>query len=200
MEKEKLLTGEEGLEIIQSMINKAKNQFGDNGHLYLMWGWVILICSLTEFVLLNYARWEYHYSVWAATWVASIYAVYYSYRNKTLRRVKTYTDDILSYVWLVFVILMFMFAFVSGAILGKDYYTLINPGFLAIYGMPTFLSGIILKFKPLIIGAVCCWILSIACSFFEPRYHLLFLAGGVISAWIIPGYIMRSNFKKQQIL
>ncbi|RYY23948.1 MAG: hypothetical protein EOO04_13675 [Chitinophagaceae bacterium] len=197
MENDKLLSGEQGLEIIRSMINKAKNQFGDNGHLYLMWGWVVLLCSLTEFFLLNYTRWPYHYSVWFATWVAAIYSFYYSYKNKQKKAVKTYTDEIISYVWIVFVIMMLMFAFIFGAILGKDYYVLINPGFLALYGMPTFLSGIILKFRPLIAGAIVCWLLSMFSAFVDPRYHLLCLAAGVVSAWIIPGYLMRSNYKNQ---
>ena len=33
-------------------------------------------------------------------------------------------------------------------------YDAINPAILVMYGMPTFLSGIILKFKPLLIGGI----------------------------------------------
>ncbi|HTF31790.1 MAG TPA: hypothetical protein VK625_23190 [Flavitalea sp.] len=200
MENDQLSTGEEGLAIIQSMINKAKNQLGDNGHLYLMWGWVVLVCSLTQFVILNFFYSPYHYMVWFVTWLAVIYQAIYLYTRKKKKRVKTYTDDIISNVWLVFVILMFLFGFLFGSIMGKDYYHVINPGFLALYGMPTFLSGIILKFRPLIMGGICCWILAMISAFASPTYHLLFLAAGVIIAWIIPGYIMRSKFKKQQMV
>jgi hypothetical protein len=49
--KESSLTSEESLEVIQSMILKAKNQFSENGKLYLLWGWVILCCSLGYFIL-----------------------------------------------------------------------------------------------------------------------------------------------------
>jgi len=198
MDNDKLMTGEEGLEIIQAMINKAKHQFGDNGHLYLMWGWVVLFCSLTQFVMLTYVNTNYHYAIWFLTWPAALYQAIYLYRRRKKKRVKTYTDDILANVWLVFVILMFLFGYMFGTIMGKDYYLFINPGFLALYGMPTFLSGIILKFRPLIIGGVCCWLLAMLSALSTPTYHLLFQAAGVIIAWIIPGYMMRSRFKKQQ--
>jgi len=192
------MTSEEGLEIIQAMINKAKHQFGDNGHLYLMWGWVVLFCSLTQFVMLTYFHFSYHYMIWFLTWPAALYQAIYLYRRKNQKRVKTYTDDILTNVWLVFVILMFLFGYMFGTIMGQDYYLFINPGFLALYGMPTFLSGIILKFRPLIIGGICCWLLAMFSALATPTFHLLFQAAGVIIAWIIPGYMMRLRFKKQE--
>jgi len=65
------------------------------------------------------------------------------------------------------------------------------------YGMPTFLSGIILKFRPLIIGGVCCWVFSFFSSFVASEYQSLFIAAAVIVAWIIPGYILKQIFKKE---
>jgi hypothetical protein len=81
-------------------------------------------------------------------------------------------------------------------VIGQEYYKFINPGFLALYGMPTVLSGVILRFRPLIIGGVCCWALSVGASFISFEYQLLFLGAAVIAAWIIPGYLLRSRFKK----
>ena len=54
MENDKLTSGEESLAIIHAMINKAKHQFSDNGHLYLLWGWVVLLCSITQFLIINF--------------------------------------------------------------------------------------------------------------------------------------------------
>jgi hypothetical protein len=56
-----------------------------------------------------------------------------------------------------------------------------------------------LKFRPLVVGGICCWLLSICAAISTSEFHLLFLAAGVIIAWIIPGYMMRSKFKKQQL-
>ncbi|HUR09752.1 MAG TPA: hypothetical protein VM012_00185 [Flavitalea sp.] len=190
------LSESESLEIIRKMINKAKGQFSENGHMYLLWGWVILICSLAQYYMIHFTRYEKHYLVWMLTWIAFIYQLFYVYRLRKKRRVRTYTDDILAFVWITFVILMFLFGFIFSTAPIERYYRLINPGFLALYGMPTFLSGIILKFRPLVIGGICCWLLAVAASYIHYDYQLLLLAAAVVVAWIIPGYILRARYKK----
>jgi hypothetical protein len=197
MEKESGFSGQESLELIQSMINRARHQFSENGHLYLIWGWVVLLCSVGQFILMNVVNYEKHYLVWTLTWVAVIYQTIYLYKKKKSRTVRTYTDDILSFVWVVFIILMFLFGYLFGSVLGQEYYKFINPGFLALYGMPTFLSGVIIRFRPLQIGAVCCWVLSAIAPYVPYRYQILLLSAGVIAAWIVPGYILRARYKKQ---
>ena len=42
-------SGMSGLQTIEEMINKARNQFSEDGFIYLLWGWVILFCSISHF-------------------------------------------------------------------------------------------------------------------------------------------------------
>lgn len=193
---EEKFTPEQSLELIGQMINKAKNKFGENGHLYLLWGWAILACSLAQFILAYYVKWEHHYMVWFLTWLVFIYQMIYLARQKKREKVKTYTDDIIKIVWIIFVVLMFLFGFLFGKLMGEEYYKFFNPGILALYGMPTVLSGAILKFRPLVIGGIVCWILSIISTYIPFQYQLLLLSAAVIAAWIIPGYLMRKRFKQ----
>lgn len=195
MQDEKL-TGNESLQVIHAMINKAKNQFSENGHLYLLWGWFVLICSITHFILLHFLHYEKAYLIWMLTCVVLIYQIVYLRRRGKKTKVTTYTDDIIKFVWLVFVILMFLFYFLYIRVLERDFFKFISPGFLALYGMPTFLSGVILRFRPLVIGGISCWILSGISTYIGYDYQLLLLALAVIVAWIIPGYILGSRFKK----
>jgi hypothetical protein len=196
MEKETGFSHLEGLELIQSMINRAKDKFTENGHLYLLWGWVVFICSITQFVLLNYFRYEKHYLVWMACWLVVIYQLFYLAKRKKREQVRTYTGDIIGYVWLTFVVAMFLMGFVFGRVLGDEYYRMVSPGFLVLYGIPTFLSGIILRFRALVIGGISCWILSVIAVFVPPQYQLLFLSAAMLVAWIIPGYLLRLKYKK----
>lgn len=182
------------LQLIESMINKAQNRFNENGHLYLLWGWVIFFCSIIHFVVDYWNIYDKPQLVWIATWGAVIYQMIYLARTKRKERVKTYTDEIIGYVWLVFVISMGLMGYVAGKF---GAWALMYPLFLILYGIPTFLSGAIIKFPPLQIGAVGCWILAIASTFVINQYQVLFLALAVLSAWIIPGYLLRSRFKKQ---
>lgn len=134
--------------------------------------------------------------VWFLTWLVFIYQMIYLARQKKREKVKTYTDDIIKIVWITFVVLMFLFGFLFGKLMGEEYYKFFNPGILALYGMPTVLSGAILKFRPLVIGGIVCWILSIISTYIPFQYQLLLLSAAVIAAWIIPGYLMRKRFKQ----
>lgn len=187
---------QESFKVIQQMIDTARNQFSENGHLYLLWGWIVLFCSTSQFLLLNVFHYRYHYMVWMLTWVAFIYQMYYLIREKRREKVKTYTDRIIGFVWISFFILMVLFGGLFGTVLGDSYYKMISPGFLALYGMPTFLSGIILRFKPLVIGGIGCWVLSIIALYVPYDYQLLLVPAAMIVAWIIPGYLMRAKYKK----
>jgi FtsH-binding integral membrane protein len=192
--QEENITGQQSLELIQSMINKARNQFSENGHLYLVWGWVILICSVGQFLLLHFFTYPNHYMIWMLTWLVVVYQFVYAFRKRKKEKVKTYTGDIVSYVWIVFVILMLMTGFLlSRSTLGNTN-ELVNPLILSLYGMPTFLSGKVLRFQPLIWGGISCWILSIVSTFIPYDFQLLFFGIAVIIAWIIPGYLLRKRY------
>ena len=193
------ITQHESLALIESMINKAKNRFGENGFLYLLWGWVILFCSLGQYTLLYLVHYPRHYLVWLTTWLALGVQFIYIARKRRRKTVSTYTEEILRYVWITFVILMFLLGFIlpdKSSNTSPDY--LVNSAsLLALYGMPTFLSGIILRFRPLIAGGITCWVLSIISGYMPHQYQLLFLAAGVIIAWIIPGYLLRARYKQE---
>ncbi len=196
MEKETGLSHLEGLEIIQSMINRAKDKFSENGFLYLLWGWIVFSCSIIHFVLMNYTEVKKPELVWTTCWLVVIVQSFYLAKKKKKQQVRTYTDDIVGYVWLAFVVSMFLMGFLFGAVLGDEYYRMVSPGFLVLYGIPTFLSGIILRFKPLIIGGISCWLLSVLVIFVDFSYQMLFLSAAMLIAWIIPGYMLRSKYKK----
>ena len=55
---------QQSLELIESMINRAKDKFAEDGFSYLLWGWVVFACSIAEFMLLHFFQYPYHYMVW----------------------------------------------------------------------------------------------------------------------------------------
>jgi FtsH-binding integral membrane protein len=189
------LTEKQSLSIIEEMINRAKNQFSEDGSLYLLWGWVILFCSLGHFVLQVVVEYNRPWQIWSVTWVVAVYMLIFLRRKNRTRKVKTYTEELLSYVWLAFVIMMALTFFLLQKFVPQ--FWLYNFMFILLcYGMPTFLSGIILQFRPLIIGGVVCWVLSAASGFVHFSYHPLFVSAAVVVAWIIPGFILRERFKR----
>jgi|SRR5690348_2475400 len=194
MPDESIMTEQESMTLITSMINKAKNDFGERGLLYLIWGWVILCCCLIHFVGLYFFNYPNISLVWLVVYVVLIFQIIYMRKERRIYRTKTYTGEINGFVWITFAICMTLTIFIC-IIFQK--YELINPLLLVLYGMPTFLSGIIIKFKPLIFGAICCWVLAVVSPFVNVEYHLLLIAAAVIAAWIIPGYLLKQKFNKQ---
>jgi hypothetical protein len=190
------MNGNESLSIIESMINKAKNNFSESGTLYLLWGFVVLICSLVQFIAIYIFDYQQAYFIWFLTWVVAIYQVIFLRKKASQVKVKTYTDDIIKYVWICFVCTMLIMIFIL-----QHYkaYESINPAILLIYGMPTFLSGIILKVKVLSYGGICCWILSMIAAQVPMVFQPLFISVAVIVAWIIPGLVLRKKYTQQNI-
>ena len=110
----------------------------------------------------------------------------------------TYTGYIIGFVWLTFVIVIILLAFLIGFLTAGDYYTHIVHILLAVYGMPVFLTGVIIRFKPLIIGGIACWILCIISTFIKVYdYQFLLIPVAMLIAWIIPGYMLRAKYQSQ---
>jgi hypothetical protein len=162
--------------------------------LYLLWGWLIFICCIVQFIAVSVFDYSYGYYIWFSTWILLIYQIFFLAKKRKVRKVKTYTGEINAAVWLVFFISLILVIFIGNF---TQKYEIIYPILLILYGMPTFLSGVILKFKPLITGGICCWICSILSVFITLEYQLLIIATAVVAAWLIPGYLLRKKYKKE---
>lgn len=184
----------DSLLLIDSMISQAKNRFSENGFLYLMWGWLILFCAVAHFIFIKLDVFKHPEIIWSSTWLAVIFQVFYLVRKRKAETVRTYSEHIIGYVWMVFGLSMGMIAFIVSK---TNNWELMYPLLLMMYGMPTFLSGIIMRFTALQVGGIICWALSVIAVLVTPVYVLLLLAAAVIAAWIVPGYLLRKKFKNQ---
>jgi len=184
----------DSLLLIDSMINQAKNRFSENGFLYLLWGWLVLFCALGQFILEQLQLFKHPEMIWMSTWLAIIFQIFYLRRENKKEVVKTYSENIINYIWVSFGICMLLLAVILGRSEGgANVYSL----FLMLYGIPIFLSGVVMQFKPLKIGGICCWALAVTGAFIPSKYGLLLLAAAMVMAWILPGYQLRKKFKNQ---
>lgn len=184
----------ESLQLIDSMINQAKNRFSENGFLYLLWGWVIFAGSIFHFTAIKLSLFKNPEMVWIITWGAVIIQIIYLVKLKKKEKVRTYSDGIIDAIWICFGICMLVLTIVIGRF---DLWIYMYPLIMLVYGIPTFLSGFVMRFTPLKLGGVACWLLAIASTFVTPVYYLILIALAVLIAWIIPGYLLRKKFKNQ---
>ena len=71
------------------------------------------------------------------------------------------------------------------------------PFILTITGLGTFVSGTILKFKPLTWGGLLFWIAAIGASFVAPINQLLINGIAIFIGYIIPGILLWRNYKAE---
>ncbi|RLD65244.1 MAG: hypothetical protein DRI95_09140 [Bacteroidetes bacterium] len=191
---EKNFSEQDSLKLISEMLENTKARFNENGFFYLLWGWLVLIASLLHFTLL-YTDFQHPYIGWPVIMMGGgIVSGIAGYRKGKDAKVSTFIDRSMIFLWIGFVIsLLILFAIV---IIGHIKWHLLSILIIALYGLPTFVSGGILKFKPLIYGALACWVLAIISLFVQEEYVILLSAISVIFAYLIPGYMLKSKFNK----
>jgi len=183
----KQMTEVQSLEIIREMIDKAKAQVSDDSKHYLLWGWLVLISSLSHYILLKSS-----FSMPWLPWVilmplGGVIAGIMGYRESKTKKVNGHFERIMSYVWGGFIVMMFILLANGPRISWEVSYSLL----IAMYGLATFISGGILKFKPLVYGGIAAWIISIVSSFCSMEYILLFMALSMVTSYLIPGYMLK---------
>jgi hypothetical protein len=66
------------------------------------------------------------------------------------------------------------------------------PIMLLIAGIATTTSGLLIKFRPVIIGGMAFFIFSIATTFVSNEYIALIVGASIICGYLIPGYLLKS--------
>jgi hypothetical protein len=186
---------EESLQIIQTMIDKAKDSVADKSFYFLLWGWLVFIGALLQYTLKVIVRTEAHYMAWNIMFLGIIISIFNRVREKN-RRVKTYVDETLRTIWtcigIIQVLIVFIFMRRGG---WENCYTI----FILVYSIGCFLTGRTLKFAPLVWGAIACWALAIICTFVDYDTNILLMAAAILVSYIIPGYLLRKEHKKQHV-
>lgn len=210
---ENQLTEKESLDLIAQMINRAKDSYYDTGISAMMWGLVITICSLVTLSEIQFG-YQLPIDIYWLTIVAVVPQVIISIREKKKRKVKTYGDEYMKYVWLAFGISIFLMIIIINVILNVGdsvqvnydvihvkgtqfkFYEYISSLFLLLYGIPTFITGAACRFKLMSWGGILCWACCIAALFTEVRIDMLLIAFSAIMAWLIPGIVMQKEYRK----
>ncbi|MBL7909743.1 MAG: hypothetical protein JNJ41_01655 [Bacteroidia bacterium] len=184
---------EESLQIINAMINTAKNKLADDGFHLIFWGWLVTFCALIHYVTikLNIQGGEW---VWMLMPLGGIVSGIYGYKQGKSQKVKTHIDSYIGYVWIGFIISLFVTLFFGYAHGIKATYFFL----MLLYGMATFVTGGILNFKPLIYGSLFSFAFAVVSVFVGEVDQLLCIAAALILSYIIPGHMLRSKYKSQQ--
>lgn len=186
--EEKNITEQESLAIIDEMIQRAKNSYIDNGIVPLFWGVLITFCSLFLYCEIKF-KFDIHFDIFLLALIACLPSIYYSLRNRKAKGFVSHTDITMRAVWGTFLIGIFFGSWYNSASQSSHI-----PYFIFMYSVPTYITGVVCKFKPMTIGGIIVWVLAfISCKVSTPN-NLLLMAASATVAWLIPGIILRRSY------
>ncbi|MFN8250710.1 MAG: hypothetical protein U0V75_02415 [Ferruginibacter sp.] len=190
---------QESLHLIRETINRAKTSYHDKGIGPILWGCVITVCSLVSFYAsLHKISWLF--SVWFLTIIAVVPQVMISIKERKEKKFVSFNDNATSAIWITFGFSMFTVSIIDN-ILNAKYGTGIHASvYMLIYGIPTIITGAICNYRIMLWGGILCWVFAATAAFFKYPYPFLFMAGCAIVAWLIPGLLLYSEYRKQQRL
>ena len=185
---EKTIDQNQQLETIHRMISQAKGNYAKNSSFhFLFWGWFVALAALSHFVLL-FTDFLYPFAVWALSIPGIFVSVIYGFRQSRKAEVKTHYDRIYAWIWFAFIIKGVIIQF-----FGATFNYQFTPFFLMFAGSALIVSGITMKFRPLIIGAVINYAGSIVAFLVPIQYQLLVQVVCVITGYLIPGYLLKNR-------
>ncbi|PZP48783.1 MAG: hypothetical protein DI598_09395 [Pseudopedobacter saltans] len=189
--EEKQITEIESIQIIQQMIDRAKNSIVDKGTWPIYWGALITFCSLFVFVevkLQHFISFDIFLLTIPAMVIQLIVIFYQKNKSKNKPKPIGLSQKAIAYTWIAFAVSMLLVSFTPEGNNATVYFVL--------YGIPTFATGGIINFKPMTIGGIVCWLCALIVIVFkiDSSIKLLLVSVCSISAWLIPGIILRSRY------
>lgn len=190
------LTPEESFDVINKAIANFKINYRESSKVFLLWGWMLTLASVSNFIILKFVH-------STEPWVAKGYAILGSWalfiligfiimyfmvrkmnRNKT---VHSHIDQFIDYLWWVtapsFIIATFICIKLGIAP---------PPLMLLVAGIATTTTGLVIKFRPLIIGGMSFFIFSVGSTFVMNEYLALVVSAALICGYLVPGYLLKA--------
>ncbi|MEI7663418.1 MAG: hypothetical protein WCK34_14515 [Bacteroidota bacterium] len=197
METNDKFSEHDSFRIINEMINTAKHGIADNSFPYLLWGWLVFLASISNYILLVVVKTDYNWLPWPIFMgLGGVIGIIYSIRENREQTVKTYVDRFLGYTWTSLLTGLFLTMFI-GAKAGPE---VVYPVIMILYGIGLFISGRAFGFLPLVMGGIGCWGCAVLACFVHFEIQLILLGLSVMVGYIIPGYILKLKFRHESTL
>lgn len=190
-QEDKVLNPEESLRIIRETIDLAKNGLRQNGFYFLLWGWLVVLTCAVNYYLIAIAGMDPEKAGMA--WLGMVVigfpvAMIYKWRRDKAEQAPNLVRQWHARVWMAFGISLFLSIFLSASNGLSPI-----PFILVLVGFATYMSGILLRFKPLLYGAGASWLAALVCTFLNPTDQLLCEAVAVVLGYLIPGYLLNAQ-------
>ena len=218
------MTEQESLKLITEMIQKAKASYHETGISALLWGSTVFVAGVVTFLQMQY-DFKLPFDIWLLVLLALIPQVIISSKEAKQQTFRSHDQIAVDYIWMIYGTTIFgliiyqicvPFAtqhltqtegwiMMKHSIDGRSADTPLTPFapsftsvFLLIYALPTLFTGLVTRFRPMIVGASLTYVFFVVSLFTEVKYDVLLAAAAALVCWFIPGIILRRKYLKSK--
>ena len=190
------LTPEESFEIIKKAIINFKMNYRESSKVFLLWGWILTFACISNFVIVKILQSKEAYESMnlfiLGNWlvfcsVGFVILLLMTRKTNMGKKVYSHIESYVKNLWWVIAA-----SFVVATFICIRLEVTPPPIMLLIAGIATTTSGLLIKFKPLIIGGMTFFLFSIATAFVTNEYISLITGAAVICGYLVPGYFLKS--------
>ena len=193
--EDKVLTEKESLDLISQMIRNTRSRLEDNSGIpFLIWGYTTVIVAVIVWSLVTTSGNYLWHWLWFAIPVfgGTLWLLHNKKQLNNRSRVITFVDRAISHVWIVFGIASFMISIIS-------FLTYIPILFIVLLtmGMATAITGLIIRFKPIIFSGFIGILFSPLCVIVRDASSILIFAAVFVLIMVIPGHMLNYKAKRR---
>ena len=194
MENNQKFSAEQSLHLIQSMIEKAKQDVANNSFYLLLWGWLIFIAALLNFGLKKFTHFEQPYLAWNLVWIGAIASIIKGVKDSRKIAVKTFVGETMKVFGISQGILYTGLAFFFGK---YDLWSISFPLYILVYAVTCFFMGALMQFPLLKWTGLLCLPIMVIGVYVSFDWQLLLMALAILISYIIPGHVLSAKEKLQ---
>ena len=190
------LTPEESFAIINKAITNFKINYKEFASIFLLWGWVLGLASLSNFILLKILIGKEAYNLtgpytlgnWGIFMVIGFVIMLIMLRriNRT-KKVFSHLEVYVDKLWQVAAISFFI-----AIVICMKLEIAPPPLMLLLGGLATTATGRFLKFKPMVLGGIVFFMGSIATAFITNEYMAIIVCIAIVCGYLVPGYLLKA--------
>jgi hypothetical protein len=185
------LSPEKSFELINQIINQARNKFEENGFIFMFWGLLMAITSISQFVLLKNEYYDINWYPYSLMPIGSIYTGFYFAKRKGKSK-QNLISKMVSFTWIVLSFNLLILGAVFGYYLKQN----LIPIILILLAIGVIVSGTSVKSRLLIYSGTLINISAFVCFYIDWIYQPLLMSIVSILAFFIPGLLLMIKYKK----
>jgi len=183
----------QSLLVIREMIQLSKKKIRNDGILLIVWGYAASLPSLISYFkeilfLPNRIMFLLKFVDPVLPLLALAFTIYYILNER--KKVTTYIGASLRYVWISLFGCMVLTNLILNNVTHEVNFTLQHPLFMVLTAFAILVTGVILRYKPVILGGVVFGILAYFASLLPLHDQFLLDGIGWLLALAIPGHIL----------